>query len=225
MKAAQRTGSVVKGARLGRAVCAVAFGASLAACGNNGDRDGNGGPIITTSPLIPKVLSVTIVTTPGVLVVGELAQLAVSVGTVDGALAVVGWSSSNNAVATVSNSGLVTAISLGVTTVTATSLVDTTKRGSIDITVGLRPAVSSVSITPTSATIGISATAQLTASVSTVGSASTAVTWTTSDQAIATVSPTGLVTGVSEGTASITARSNFDATRSSTIPVTIVRSP
>lgn len=211
--------------RLGKALRTVAIVATMAACGTDDGGDGGGGTTITTSPLIPRITSVAIVSTPGVLVVGDRVQLVVSVGTVDGALAVVGWSSSNTAVATVTNGGLVQAIALGTTTVTATSLIDTTKSGSITITVGLRPAVNSVFITPSSATIAISATEQLTATVAAVGGASTAVAWTTSDQAIATVSPTGLVTGVAEGTANITARSAFDGTRSSTVPVTVVRPP
>jgi len=159
------------------------------------------------------------------MAIGDREQLVVSVGTVDGALAVVGWSSSAPAIATVTNGGLVTAVALGVTTITATSLIDTTKSGSITITVGFRAAVNSVLVTPSSATIAISATQTLAATVFAVGGASTAVTWATSDQAIATVSTTGVVTGVAEGIANITARSVFDATRSSTVPVTVIRPP
>jgi uncharacterized protein YjdB len=225
MRSLRRSDSAVRVAHLARALRALAIGVALAACGSEGIGSNGETPTTPTKPLIPKVLSVSIVSNPGVLPIGERAQLAVSVLTVDGALAVVGWSSSNTAVASVSNGGLVTALALGVTTITATSLIDSTKSASIAITVGFRAAVNSVSIAPSSATIAVGGTQALTATVSAVGGARTDVTWGTSDQAIATVSTTGVVTGVAEGIANITARSVFDAARSSTVPVIVVGPP
>ena len=219
----QRT--AVKYAALRRLACAVAAALALLACDSEYGSNGDGGPITPTRPLLPKVLSVSIVTAPGTMVIDERFQLVASVSTVDGALTVVGWSSSNTAVATVTNGGVVQAVSIGTSTVTATSLVDTSKSASVAITVGVRPAVNSVSITPSSAVIAVSATQALTANVFAVGGANTAVTWATSDASIATVSTTGVVTGVAEGTANITARSVFDATRSTTIPVIVVPRP
>ena len=64
--------------------------------------------------------------------------------------------------------------------------------------------VKSVSVTPSSATVAINATAQLTATANPTGSATTFV-WASSNPAVATVSSTGLVKGVATGTASITA--------------------
>lgn len=209
-------------ARLGASTCALAIAGVMSACDGASVFGGGAPPDPAPKPLIPKITSVAIISTPGVLIVGDRVQLVVSVGTVDGALPVVGWASSSPSVASVTNGGFVTALALGVTTITATSLIDTTKSGSITITVGFRAAVNSVTVTPSSATIAVGATEALSAIVSAVGGASTAVTWATSDQSIATVSGSGVVTGIGEGIANITARSAFDPTRTSTIPVTVV---
>jgi len=70
------------------------------------------------------------------------------------------------------------------------------------------PVLTSISITPTSKTIGIDGTVQLSAVCKDeTGKIITCPTlsWLSSDDLIATVSSTGLVTGLKEGTASITA--------------------
>ena len=64
--------------------------------------------------------------------------------------------------------------------------------------------VKSVSVSPPSATVAVGATVQLTASASPPGSATTFA-WASSNSAIATVSSSGLVTGVASGTATISA--------------------
>ncbi|MFQ5551274.1 MAG: Ig domain-containing protein, partial [Gemmatimonadales bacterium] len=139
--------------------------------------------------------------------VGETVQLSATASDANGS-AIAGktatWTSSDDAVATVSVSGLVTAGSEGSATITAT--VDGVT-GTAVITVDL--SVASVSVTPTSTEltalgdqVQLSAAA-LDASGDPVGDAS--FTWSSSDDAIATVDQSGLVTGVSNGTATITA--------------------
>jgi uncharacterized protein YjdB len=206
---------------------ALVIGVACVACeGGSDDRNaGDDGTPTGPPALLPRVLGVSIVSAPGVLHVGEQALVVASVTAVDGAATVVIWSSSNIAVARVSNGGLVTAVAIGSTEVTATSAFDNSKSASATITVGVRPSVNGVTIIPASAVVEIGGSQVLTAIVSAAGGASTAVTWASSDQAIATISPNGVVTGVAEGTATITARSAFDATRSSTIPVTVVSPP
>jgi uncharacterized protein YjdB len=115
------------------------------------------------------------------------------------------WSSSNMAVATVSSSGLVTGVKAGAATITATS---EGKSGTASITV---PApVASVSVSPSSATVQVGKTQQLTATLKDAsGNTLTGrtITWSSSNTAVATVSSSGLVTGVKAGTATITATS------------------
>ncbi len=73
-----------------------------------------------------------------------------------------------------------------------------------------------VTITPSSASIEKGKTVTLTA----VASDSSAITWTTSNSSIATVSSSGVVTGVNSGTAQITATSSTVGSASATITVT-----
>jgi len=81
-------------------------------------------------------------------------------------------------------------------------------------------AVTGVTVAPTTASIQVGKTRDLEALVAPVG-ASQQVTWTTSDPAKATVSPTGLVTAVAIGTATITATSKADPTKNGTATITI----
>ena len=85
------------------------------------------------------------------------------------------------------------------------------------------PGVKSVTVTPSSASIAVNGTVQLTATASPPKSAST-FTWTSSNTAVATVSTSGLVTGVSGGTATIAAAAG-GVTGTSTVTVTTTPPP
>lgn len=63
---------------------------------------------------------------------------------------------------------------------------------------------------------------QLTAVVTGTGKFSSLVTWESSAESVATVSSTGLVTGVGDGEATITAKAKGDTTKSGTIKITVV---
>ena len=80
--------------------------------------------------------------------------------------------------------------------------------------------VTSVSVAPTTASIAVAATRQLTASALPAEAAQN-VTWSSSAPSVATVSPSGLVTGVSAGSATITATSVSDVTKTSTAAITV----
>ncbi|WP_298221062.1 Ig-like domain-containing protein [Flavobacterium sp.] len=104
------------------------------------------------------------------------------------------WISSNTAVATVNNTGLVTAVSFGATTITYTDNLGV--NASVNVYVSTFPTITSPSGSYTTCEGG---TLQLNGSVF-----PNAVTpWASSNPAIATVDNTGLVTGVSGGTCSI----------------------
>jgi hypothetical protein len=83
------------------------------------------------------------------------------------------------------------------------------------------PTVKNVTVTPSSATLEVQGTVQLTASASPPKSASS-FTWSTSNAAIATVSASGFVTGVAAGTATIRAAAG---TASGSATVTVTTSP
>jgi uncharacterized protein YjdB len=139
------------------------------------------------------------------------------------------WTSSDNSVATVSTSGRVSAVNAGTATITAR--VDTA-RGTSTITVQSTPPpppapVASVAVAPSSATINAGATAQLSATLRDASNnvlTGRSVAWTTSNDAVATVSGSGLVTGVAAGSATITATSEGKS-GSASITVAAVQPP
>jgi hypothetical protein len=81
-------------------------------------------------------------------------------------------------------------------------------------------AVTGVTVTPDTASIAIAETEQLTAAVAPIG-ANQAVTWSSATPSVATVNSSGLVTGVSAGTAVITATSVADGTKTDTATITV----
>ena len=119
---------------------------------------------------------------------------------------VVTWSTSASGVATVNNSGLVTAQGQGSATITATS---EGQSGTASITVSIIP-VASVTVSPSSLNLSVGQTGQLTATPrDAAGNPLTGrvVTWSTSASNVATVNNNGVVTAQAEGTATITAAS------------------
>ena len=115
------------------------------------------------------------------------------------------WSSSNPAIATVSNLGLVTGVGAG--TVSISALVDgLTSQGTVVVT---SPVVSSVTVSAPLTTLTAGQTTQGTAQLRDASGATVTgpVTWTTSAPSVASVSSTGLISAIGTGTADITATS------------------
>ena len=118
----------------------------------------------------------------------------------------IAWSSGRPNVATVSATGLVTALSPGNAIITATV---EGKSGVGAVTVSPAP-VASVTVSPTSATLIVGETLQLEAQPRDAAGRpldGRAVTWSTNRADVATVTSTGIVAAVSRGTATITASS------------------
>jgi hypothetical protein len=129
------------------------------------------------------------------------------------------WSTSDKAIATVSSSGLVTAVAEGSATITARAR-SVTASASIDVLPiaakigpgeGEQPAPAKVEVTPTPTSLEVGKSAQLTATVKdAAGTTLTgqSVTWSSSNTKTATIDAQGKVTGVAAGTATITADVN-----------------
>ena len=107
------------------------------------------------------------------------------------------WTSSNTANATVSNTGLVTGVLAGTTTITYTNLAGCSRN--TVVTVNALPTISGTTV------VCFGAQTQLTGS----GTPATSNAWTSSNTANATVSNTGLVTGILAGTSTITYTNSF----------------
>lgn len=186
---------------LGRLLASSLTLVLFAACGGGGEAP------TTPPPPTPTVQSVTV--TPGsatLTAAGQTTSLVADVRLSNGSAGTqaVTWISSNGAVASVSGTGVVTAVASGTATITAAVGSVT---GQATVTVAI-PTVTSVTVTPATATLTAAGqTTTLTAAVGlSNGSAGTqAVTWSSSNTAVATVSAAGVVTAVTSGQATITA--------------------
>lgn len=118
------------------------------------------------------------------------------------------WASSNPAVATVSATGVASTLTQGSTTITAS--MNGIVSNSVSLTVN-PPALATLSITPISGSSIVGYTQQLTAT-GTMSNGSTAtlgaLTWSSSNPAVANVNASGLVTSVGPGSTNISASSS-----------------
>ena len=131
----------------------------------------------------------------------------------------VSWSSSNEAVATVSADGTVTAKSAGIAIITATSENGMTASCTITVEKKLIP-ITEVYLDKSSATLTEGDTATLTATVLPENTTySKDVSWSSSNSAVVTVDANGTVTAKSAGTAVITATTENGKTASCTVTV------
>ncbi len=153
------------------------------------------------------------------------ASATLAVNATDFFSATVQGTATNTAVTWTASSGTITSAGVytapaktGSATITATSVADATKSASAKVTiVAAPPAVSSISVTPVNASIVTGATKQLTATIQGTTS-NKSVTWKTS---AGTISANGLFTApTTAGTATITATSAADNTKSATATIT-----
>lgn len=118
------------------------------------------------------------------------------------------WTSTDNTVASVDETGLVTAVAPGDAVITATAL-DGGKMASCEVeVVGEIIHVTQVRLDITEEYLTVGDDLQLTATVLPANATDLSVKWTSTDNAVATVDGTGRVTALAEGTAVITATSN-----------------
>ena len=134
----------------------------------------------------------------------------------------VGWSSSDETVATVDATGLVTGISQGTVTITASANDSNEVVGTASITVGSEDiALTGITVTPSPVSLNTGSTQQLTINFDPTSATNKNVTWSTSDPTKATVSNSGLVTTIEAGSVTITATSDTDSNISGNSVITI----
>ena len=165
------------------------------------------------------VSSITLNKTSLILFEQETFQLTATVKPDNATDKTVIWSSSDPAVATISDGGFVTGVKEGYATITAKAG-DKTATCSIAVTTKTIW-VNSVSLDKTTLTLTEQETFQLTATVKPDNATNKTVTWSSSSTAVATVSDNGLVTAVKEGSATITARAEDEI---ATCVVTVTKS-
>lgn len=158
---------------------------------------------ITASKTIEVVVTPTGITTTDALTLtaGEAATLETAVAPDDATHVSINYTSSDDAVATVSGAGEVTAVAAGDATITA-AVDGTALSAACKVTV--LPAIESVELNYTTLSLRPEGTAQLTYTVAPEEALADNVTYTSSDEAVATVDAEGNVTAVADGTATIT---------------------
>jgi hypothetical protein len=186
--------------KLFRSLIAVGGLAGLVACGDD---------VTVTEPTPPFTITGAPVTA---VQVGQTVQLQASEAAT--------WQSSNASVATVDGSGLVTAVGAGTASITATSTADVDKKASVTITV-TAPAVRNVTVAPANAVLRPGETLGLVANVDADPGVARTVTWTSSNNAVATVTAAGVVTAVTPGAVTITATSTANTSVSGAAAITV----
>jgi len=162
---------------------------------------------VSITVTVASVASVAVSPASASVAVGQTVQLAATPQDGNGnplSGRTVTWATTNAAVATVNGSGLVNAVAAGAATITASS---DGQSGASAITVTVVP-VASVTVSPAPASAQVGQTVQLTATPKDAGGipvSGRVVTWTTSNASVATVTASGLVSGVAADSATITA--------------------
>lgn len=172
----------------------------------------------------PAPTAITITAASTEVIVGEQLQLACTVtpSTADNRVT---WSTGDANIVKIvnANTGLIEGLAVGKTTITVTSKADSKIKDSVEIEV--KPIVyddpESVSVTAPRNTVSIGSVLQLTATVA-PATAEQKVTFTSSNEDVATVSATGVVTGVALGEVVITVMVDADETITTTFQVYVI---
>ena len=130
------------------------------------------------------------------------------------------WASSVTGVATIDSTGLATGVSAGTTQITASARGVTSSADTLTVSA---PTVATITVSPSSPSIAVSATQQFTARAKDSGGNTingVTFTWASSATGVATINSSGLATGVSAGTSQITASASGVTSANDTLTVT-----
>ena len=188
----------------------------LLACGDSGTTP-------TTPPTAPTPVATSITlsaTSLSFASLGETKQLSAAVKDQNGSAmtgASVSWSTSDPSIVTVSSSGLVTSTANGTATITSTS-----GSASAAASASVAQVAASIELVQTALTLtSLGETKQLDFTVKDANNhviSDAVVTWSSSDNTVATISSNGLVTAIALGTATITGTSG---SVSGTVTITV----
>ena len=146
------------------------------------------------------VQSITLNETSLLMNIGDNYTLAATVSPIDATYPTVVWTSSDTAISTVNQLGEITAVGAGSVTITAQA-----EGISEQCTISNATPVTGVVLSSSNETVSKGKSFILTATVSPSNATNKTVTWTSSDNNVATVEQNGNVTAVEKGTATITA--------------------
>lgn len=167
---------------------------------------------LTVSPASVTLVSIAVTPANPGIVVGTSQQFIAtgtfSNSTTQDLTSTVTWSSSAPSIATITQTGKASSVAAGSTTITA-ALGGKSGTTVLNVTAAAAATLQSIAVTPTSQTIAAGSTQQFSATGTFSNSATqdltTQVTWSSSDNLIASITPNGKITALSEGTTTITA--------------------
>ena len=184
----------------------------------NGESEKVDVPSFKTKPIA--VTGVTLDKTTLSLQEGATGNLVATVAPSTATDKTVTFTSSDAAIATVDNKGKVTAVKAGTADITVTTK-DGSKTAKCALTVTAKTiAVTGVTIAPKTASVDVEATTKLNSTVAPSTATNKSVSYKSSDEAVATVSNNGTVTGVAEGETTITVTTQ-DGNKTDTATVTV----
>ena len=203
----------------GGTVTGVAEGTAIITATSVGDASKSASCTVTVTKVVAAVTGVSVNPTSVSLEPGKSASVVAQVTPDNATNKSVSWSSSNPAVATVDGNGKITAVAVGEATITATTA-DGGKTSTCKVTVTQNVALA---LKEATASVAVSGKYQIVPTVT--GTTNTAVTYATSNDKVATVDASGVVTGVATGEATITVTSAADTTKTATVKVSVINDP
>ncbi len=174
----------------------------------------------TISLIDEPITSLTINETKATLLEGDSIQLIVETAPIYATDHSVTWSSSDESVATVDSTGKVTAVAVGKAIITATANDSSGLTVTCEITVE-KDQLTSITISQSEATLLEGKTITLTVTTAPEIATDHSVTWSSSDESVATVSSRGRVKAIAAGKATITVTANDGSGLTATCEVTV----
>ena len=202
----------------------LATGVSAGTSSITASQDGVTSNAATLTVTAPTLTSISVAPSSPSIAAGQTQQFTATGTYSDSSTgditATAAWNSSVTAVATIDLSGLATGVSAGTSSITASQDGVTSNAATLTVTA---PTLTSISVAPSSPSIAAGQTQQFTAT-GTYSDSSTAditatATWNSSVTPVATINPSGLATGVSAGTSSITATQDGVTSNAATLAV------
>lgn len=159
------------------------------------------------------------------LTVGDELTLKTTISPDDASNQDIKWSSDDEKVASVSEKGIVKALSAGTAVITAAAEDGSDVEGTCTITVTAADTdikAASITVTPDKVSLNVGGTKQLTKTIAPEDTTNKNVTWSSSNESVATVTEDGLIKAIAKGTAVITATAEdgSDVTGTCTVTVT-----
>ena len=128
------------------------------------------------------------------------------------------WQSSNTAVATISDSGILTATNLGTTIITCTAANGVYAQCEVTV---IPVMVDNITLNNTEAEMTVGEKLNLTATVAPENATNKSVTWSSTNDTVAVVDESGLVTAVGSGTCQVKATANDGSGKTASCLITV----